>query len=89
MQMIKHQTQNQQVVTSEETGEQRSSQKKVQYIGRKESFLNKFLRKSSITDGLLYSNKNYKTVKEELTLPDDLFKLLCAVHEDMCHQSQE
>ena len=58
---------------------------------RRASLTVKLLRKSSIIEELLYSDKNCQTVRKELALLDGLFKLLCAVHEFICrfNQSQE
>ena len=40
------------------------------------------LRKSSAIDGLLYSFQNMNTVREELRLFDDQFRMILEVHEE-------
>ena len=43
------------------------------------------LRKSSATDALLYSFQNMNTVREELHLFGDQFKMILEVHEEYHH----
>ena len=59
-------------------------------MDRKSQLHKELMRKSGITDDLLYSKQNLTVVKEYLSQFDYVFKLLTEVHQQHCKMlSQE
>ena len=50
---------------------------------KKSSLLSRIIRKSRETNDLLYSHQNATTVKEELAQPNDIYKLIVEINDEM------
>ena len=66
--------------------QRKQTEKEVEYrrktLEERRGKLHSCLRKSSAIDGLLYSFQNMNTVREELRLFDDQFRMILEVHEE-------
>ena len=54
------------------------------FTGKKQQLVARLARKAAAIEDLLYSSKNFITIKEKLAQYDDIFKLIIKNHEENC-----